>query len=119
MRSDIECHCDELGCPRRLGRDILAVAGLPADLWACEALVNDAGVTVYHVARWSEILGTNEQCIARGQSPEFSPFALCRTYAEALATCGQMCRKQEALRLLGGPVDDDSCRCEVCEGAAR
>jgi hypothetical protein len=113
-----ECE-NSLTCPRRIGRDILAAAGLSDGLWAAEALVAAPGVTIYHVARWSEILGTNEQCIARGQSPEFSPFALCRTYAEALATCGQMCRKQEALRLLGGPVDDDSCRCEVCEGAAR
>jgi hypothetical protein len=51
-----ECE-NSLTCPRRIGRDILAVAGLPDDLWAAEALVDDAGVTIYHVAPGRKSLG--------------------------------------------------------------
>jgi len=95
-----------LTCPRRIGRDILAVAGLPDDLWACEALVDD-GVTIYHVARLSEILAMNDIQLGRGWSAGFAIFALCRTVDEAHVACERMRAKQRALRLLGVPAVND------------
>lgn len=103
-----------LTCPRRIGRDILRAAGLPDDFWAAEALVDDAGVTVYHVAPLSEILAMHDLQIGRGWSAGFAIFALCRTRDEAMEACERMGRKQWALRLLGAPAAGDYCTCEAC-----
>jgi hypothetical protein len=99
-----------------MGRDILDAAGLPDDLWAAEALVDDADITVFHVGRLSEILAMNDLQLGRGWSAGFAVFALCRTREQAHAACERLGAKQRALKLLGGSVDEGCCTCEVCEG---
>jgi hypothetical protein len=99
-----------------MGRDILDAAGLPDDLWAAEALVDDADITVFHVGRLSEILAMNDLQLGRGWSAGFAVFALCRTREQAHAACERMRAKQRALKLLGGSVDEGCCTCDACEG---
>ena len=85
--------------------DILAAAGLPpwiGELWVAEALIDDQGVTTYHVGTLGEALRINDIQVSRHWSCGYVPFALARTAAEAREICGRMRRKQEALAALDG-----------------
>jgi len=103
-------------CPRRVGNEIIAAAGLPehlADVWVVEAFIDGNGATAFNVERLGEALATNDVQIGRGQQTGYVPFALCKTLTHAQETIDRMKRKRAALAVLREPTNERAADREV------